>query len=54
MTDKSEIISEIIKYEYEITQAVLKGHKPCDGDVYHEKRQRIKVLRELLKTFETV
>jgi hypothetical protein len=43
-----EIISEIIKLEYEITAANLNGHKPIDGDIYSDKRKRIKELREKL------
>ncbi len=49
MINRDEIISEIIKNESEITQAVLNGHKPFHGDIYHEKRERNKELRELLK-----
>jgi hypothetical protein len=48
LMNKEDIISEIIKLEWEITKAVLEGHKASDLDEYREKRIRLKVLRELL------
>ena len=47
MTEQ-EIISEIIKLEYEITSANLTGHRPIDNDQYSDKRKRIKELRKIL------
>ena len=47
MTEQ-EIISEIIKLEYEITSANLTGHRPSDNDKYSGKRERIKELRNML------
>lgn len=46
---KSQAISEIITIEYELTMAVLSGHKPNNGDIYVEKRKRIKELRKKFK-----
>jgi hypothetical protein len=45
---KEEMISEILKLEYEITSANLNGHRPTDNDIYSDKRKRIKELREHL------
>lgn len=51
--DREEIISEIIKHELEITRAVMNGHRPTEGDIYHERRIRVKYLRDLLKDIES-
>jgi hypothetical protein len=48
--DFDDIISELVKLEYEITIANLNGHKASDDDQYAEGRLRVKELRELLKT----
>ena len=48
-TNKDEIISEILKYELEITIAINSGYLPSDIDIYQEKRIRIIELRKLLK-----
>ncbi len=48
---EDDIISEIIKHEIEITQAVIKGHKPTEGDIYHDRRIRLIELREMLEIF---
>ena len=45
-----DIISELVKLEYEVTLANMKGHKASDDDQYAQHRVRIKELRELLKT----
>jgi hypothetical protein len=49
---EDDIISEIIKHEIEITQAIIKGHKPIEGDIYHDKRIRVIELREMLKNIK--
>ncbi len=46
--NRTEIISEIIKLESAITQAVLAGHQPTNEDIYQKDRERIKELREKL------
>lgn len=45
---KQEIISEIIKLEYEVTLVNLTGHRPSDNDQYSDKRKRVKELRNML------
>lgn len=46
---KEDMESIIIKYEWEMTEAVMKGHRPHMGDMFKEKRQEVKRLRELIK-----
>jgi hypothetical protein len=48
---KQEILSEIIRLEYEVTSANLSGHKPTDNDEYSEKRKKINELRKNLKNY---
>ena len=48
---KQEILSEIIRLEYEVTMANLLGHKPTDNDEYSEKRKKINELRKNLKNY---
>lgn len=38
-------ISRIIEIEYELTEAVMKGHKSYMGDEYREKRMEMYRLR---------
>lgn len=38
-------ISRIIKIEYELTEAIMKGHKSYMGDEYREKRMEMYRLR---------
>jgi hypothetical protein len=48
--DFYDIISELVKLEYEVTIANLNGHRASDNDQFAEHRKRIEELRELLKT----
>lgn len=41
-------VSRILKLEYEITKAVMDGHKPHLGDEFKEKRKELKQLRKEL------
>lgn len=45
---KDDIISEIIKLELEITNSITSGFVPHTGDIYQEKRIRLKLLRDLI------
>jgi hypothetical protein len=45
----NEIISEIIKLQIEVSNAVFKGHKASDNDEFENHRQRLVVLRQILK-----
>jgi hypothetical protein len=42
-------ISKVIALELEITEAVMHGHKPTDGDIYEEKRRELIRLRKELE-----
>jgi hypothetical protein len=48
--DFYDIISELVKLEYEVTIANLNGHRASDNDQFAQHRKRIEELRELLKT----
>jgi methyl coenzyme M reductase subunit D len=48
---KQEILSEIIRLEYEVTMANLLRHRPTDDDEYSEKRKKINELRKNLKNY---
>lgn len=44
-------ISRIIEIEYELTEAVMKGHKSYMGDEYREKRMEMyRLRREVLNS----
>lgn len=44
-------ISRIIEIEYELTEAVMKGHKSYMGDEYKEKRMEMyRLRREVLNS----
>ena len=45
-----EIISEIVKLECEIIDAIFKGHKANDEDEYSNHRKRLVFLRKILKS----
>ena len=45
---KNKIISEIVRIDYIITNAVINGHKPTNGDKYSGMRGTLKYLRNLL------
>ena len=44
----TDIISEIIKLQTEVTNAVFKGHKANDTDEFEPHRKRLVVLRQIL------
>jgi hypothetical protein len=44
-----EIISDIIRLEIEVTNAIFKGHKSSDNDEFAQDRKRLVVLRQILK-----
>jgi hypothetical protein len=48
--DFDDIITELVKLEYEVTIANLNGHRASDNDQFAQHRKRIEELRELLKT----
>jgi hypothetical protein len=45
----NDIISEILRLEYPITLATIRGHKANDGDQYATNREVLKYLREKYK-----
>ena len=47
MTEQ-EMVTEIIKIETILTEAVFKGHKASDDDQYQHLRERAKELRKKL------
>lgn len=46
--DREEIISRIVELEYEITTAVIEGHKPFIDDHFQVKRMELTTLRCLI------
>jgi len=46
---QNQIISEIIKLEIEVTASIFKGHKASDNDEFANHRQRLDILRQILK-----
>lgn len=42
---KTELTSRIIELEYEITVAIIEGHKPFYGDEFQSKRDELNTLR---------
>jgi hypothetical protein len=46
--DKEKIISRIIDLEYEITSAIIEGHKSSIDDKFQNKRLELNTLRCLL------
>lgn len=47
--DKEYLISEIIRMELEITQAIFKGHKPSEDDQFKMYRELLKVYRSMIR-----
>lgn len=43
-----EIISEIIKLQIEVSNAIFNGHKASDNDEFVDHRKRLVVLRQIL------
>jgi hypothetical protein len=43
---RSDLISRIIDLEYEITSAIINGHKPSVDDIFQEKRNELNTLRK--------
>jgi len=52
MNKESNIVSEILRLELEITIAVNNGHVPSDMDIYQKKRNKIINLRKKIKIYE--
>ncbi len=52
--NKEELISKIIKLELEITDEVLKGHKPFHGDHLESKRNEVNTLRCILYGYNSL
>ena len=50
---KSDLISKIIKLEYEITSAIIDGHKPSINDKFQEMRSELNTLRCLVFGYES-
>ena len=50
---KSDLISKIIKLEYEITTAIIDGHKPSINDKFQEMRRELNTLRCLVFGYES-
>jgi len=50
---KSDLISKIIKLEYEITTAIIDGHKPSINDKFQEMRSELNTLRCLVFGYES-
>lgn len=46
--NKEKLTSELLKLEYEVTMAALRGEQMVVGDKYHDKRIRMQFIRELL------
>jgi len=43
---EQEIVTEILKIETILTEAVFRGHKASNDDQYQHLRERVKELRE--------
>ena len=50
---KSDLISRIIDLEYEITSAIINGHRPSIGDKFQEKRNELNTLRCVVFGYES-
>lgn len=48
MSDKQDIICEIIKLELELTTAIINGHKPNEDDEFKLHRELLKAYRNIL------
>ena len=44
----TEIISEIIKLQIEVSNAIFKGHKANDNDEFATHRKRLVILRQIM------
>jgi hypothetical protein len=51
---KSDLISKIIQLEYEITTAIIDGHKPSINDKFQEMRSELNTLRCLVFGYESI
>jgi len=45
LRERQEKTSRIIKLDLEMTQAIIKGHQPCNGDKFQEHRDELLKLR---------
>lgn len=50
---RSDLISRIIDLEYEITSAIINGHKPSVNDIFQEKRNELNTLRCVVFGYES-
>jgi len=50
---KEELITKIIELEYEITSAIINGHRPYVGDCFQTKRTELQILRCLVFGYES-
>lgn len=50
---RSDLISRIIDLEYEITSAIINGHKPSVDDIFQEKRNELNTLRCVIFGYES-
>lgn len=50
---RSDLISRIIDLEYEITSAIINGHKPSVNDNFQEKRNELNTLRCVVFGYES-
>ena len=52
--NNSDLISRIIELEYEITSAIIQGHKPSINDKFQEKRNELNTLRCVVFGYESI
>ena len=50
----TDIISEIIKLQTKVGEAIFKGHKANDADEYEPDRKRLVVLRQIMKSRNSI
>ena len=50
----TDIISEIIKLQTKINDAIFKGHKANDADEYEPDRKRLVILRQIMKARNSI
>ena len=50
----TEIISEIIKLQTRVGEAIFKGHKASDVDEYEPDRKRLVILRQIMKARNSI
>lgn len=50
---KSDLVSRVIELEYEITIAIINGHRPYFGDKYQSIREELNTLRCIVYGYES-